>query len=105
MDAKAVGLRIKAEREKRGMTQENLAALIEISPTHISIIERGAKIPRLDTFVAIANVLNVSADALLIDVVDHATLGVASELSTAIADLPHNDQVRILKVIATLTQK
>lgn len=49
MDAKAVGQRIKAAREKKGLTQEELAALIDISPTHISVIERGTKIPRLDT--------------------------------------------------------
>ena len=68
MDAKAVGQRIKAAREKKGLTQEELAALIDISPTHISVIERGTKIPRLDTFVAIANVLEMSSDSLLVDV-------------------------------------
>ena len=73
MDAKAVGQRIKTAREKKNMTQEDLAALVDISPTHVSVIERGSKIPRLDTFVAIANVLEVSADSLLVDVVDHAT--------------------------------
>lgn len=54
MDAKAVGQRIKAAREKKNLTQEDLAALIDISPTHVSVIERGTKVPRVDTFVAIA---------------------------------------------------
>lgn len=76
MDARAVGQRIKAAREKKNMTQEDLAACIDISPTHVSVIERGTKIPRMDTFVAIANVLGVSADDLLVDVVDRATAGV-----------------------------
>ncbi len=56
MDAKAVGQQIKTAREKKYDT-EDLAALVDISPTHVSVIERGSKIPRLDTFVAIANVL------------------------------------------------
>ena len=64
MDGKAVGRRIKEAREKRHLTQEELAARIDISPTHVSVIERGTKIPRLDTFVAIANALEVSGDAL-----------------------------------------
>ena len=72
VDAKAVGQRIKAAREKKSMTQEDLAARINISPTHVSVIERGTKIPRIDTFVAIANVLEVSADELLVDVVNCA---------------------------------
>ena len=105
MNAKAVGQRIKAEREKRELTQENLAALIDISPTHMSVIERGSKIPRLDTFVAIANVLGVSADTLLIDVVDKATSSVASALSESIDKLSLDDQMRILKVVATLPEK
>ena len=46
MDGKAVGRRIKEAREKRHLTQEELAARIDISPTHVSVIERGTKIPR-----------------------------------------------------------
>ena len=105
MDAKAVGQRIRAAREKKNLTQEELAALIEISPTHMSVIERGAKIPRLDTFVAIANVLEVSADSLLIDVVEHAAVNVASELSAAIENLPHKEKMRVLKVVNALLEK
>ena len=40
MDVKAVGQRIKTARERKNMTQEDLAALIDISPAHISVIER-----------------------------------------------------------------
>lgn len=99
MDAKAVGQRIKAAREKKSMT---LAARINISPTHVSVIERGTKIPRIDTFVAIANVLEVSADELLVDVVNCAANGVASNLSAAIEVLPHEEKMRVLKVVAAL---
>ena len=105
MDARAVGQRIKAAREKKNMTQEDLAACIVISPTHVSVIERGTKIPRMDTFVAIANVLGVSADDLLVDVVDRATAGVASELSAAIEALPHEERMRVLKVVSVLVDR
>ena len=105
MDAKAVGQRIKAAREKKNMTQEDLAARIDISPTHVSVIERGTKIPRVDTFVSIANVLGVSADELLVDVVDRASVGVASELSAAIDALPHEEKMRVLKVVSALIDR
>lgn len=62
MDLKAVGQRIKMAREAKGLTQEDLAAMVELSPTHVSVIERGLKAAKLDTFVAIANALEVSAD-------------------------------------------
>ena len=102
MDGKAVGRRIKEAREKRHLTQEELAARIDISPTHVSVIERGTKIPRLDTFVAIANALEVSGDALLLDVVDHAAESQASDLSAALEGLPWEEKRRILKVVRTL---
>lgn len=105
MDGMAVGRRIKAVREQKKITQETLASLVDISPTHMSVIERGAKVPRLDTFVAIANSLGVSADALLLDVVDHSAESVASDLVSAIDKLPHAEKVRVLKVIEVLIEK
>ena len=57
MDMKAVGRRIKMAREEKNLTQEDLASLVDISSTHISVIERGLKVVKLDTFVAIANAL------------------------------------------------
>ena len=80
MDLKAVGLRIKQAREAKNLTQENLAALVDLSPTHISVIERGMKTVRLDKFIAIANALDVSADSLLVDVVTHSVDGLANGL-------------------------
>ena len=59
MDLSAIGSRIKAARERKHLTQEDLAAIVDLSPTHISVIERGVKPPKLETFVNIANALNV----------------------------------------------
>ena len=69
MDMNAVSRRISEARKTKGLTQEDLAALAELSPTHIGVIERAAKIPSLSTFVAIANALQVSPDYLLQDVI------------------------------------
>ena len=55
MDLKAVGQRIKSAREAKNLTQEELAALVNLSPTHVSVIERGLKVTKLDTFVAIVS--------------------------------------------------
>ena len=105
MDLRDVGLRIKETRETKGLTQEELAALVDLSPTHISVIERGQKVPKLDTFVAIANALDVSADSLLIDVVAHSVTGVTNELTEKIEKLPIKEQKKIIKVIHTLLEE
>ena len=99
MDLKAVGQRIKAAREAKNLTQEELAALVNL---HVSVIERGLKVTKLDTFVAIANALDVSADALLIDVVTHSVTGVTNELSDMIGKLPKDEQKRILNAVRAL---
>ena len=65
MDLKAVGQRIKAAREAKNLTQEELAALVNLSTTHVSVIERGLKVTKLDTFVAIANALEVPVQELV----------------------------------------
>ena len=104
MDQVAIGARIKAARERVHLTQEKLAEIVDISPTHMSVIERGVKTPKLDTFVRIANALGVSADALLKDGVDHANESIMAELSIRIGRLPQKEQNRILNAIRALTE-
>ena len=99
MDLQAIGARIKATREAKGMTQEDFAAALDLSRNHISVIERGVKTVRLDKFVAIANALDVSADKLLVDVVTRSVDGVANELSQAIKKYPVDEQKRIVKAV------
>ena len=102
MNAKAFGERLKAVREAKGMTQEQLSALVDIGPNHLSALERGVKLPRLETFVAIANTLGVSADMLLFEAVSESYQGKACELSDSIAGLPPKDRTRILKTIEAI---
>ena len=104
MDQVAIGARIKAARERVHLTQEQLAEIVDISPTHMSVIERGVKTPKLDTFVRIANALGVSTDALLQDVVVPANESILAELSVRIGRLPQKDQERILNAIRALTE-
>ena len=99
MDQKAIGKRIKSAREKKGLTQEQLAEQVNLSPMHISVIERGNKLPRLETLIKIANVLDVSADTLLQDVVNNQIKLHTSEASNLIAQLYREDQRRVLAAL------
>ena len=104
MDMIAVGNRIKEAREQAHLTQEDLAEIVDISPTHMSVIERGAKTPRLDTFVKIVNALKLSSDALLQDVIPPVSDTIIAELSIRIGSLPPKEQNRILNAIRALTE-
>ena len=99
MNLKAVGIRIKEAREAKGFTQEQLAEIVGLSPTHISVIERGVKAPKLETFVEIANALGVTSDFLLLDVLDNSLQIAATELSEQIKRLSPKEQQKILAQI------
>ena len=99
MNLKAVGRRFKAARERKHLTQEQLAEIVDLSPMHVSVIERGVKPPKLETFVALANALEVSADELLQDTVDLAMESKSSEIATRVKSLPRQDQQKLLSAI------
>ena len=80
-----IGSRIKAARENKKITQEELSALLDMSTTHISVIERRVKQPKLKTFIRVANVLGVSADRLLMDVIEDPADVVTGELAKSIS--------------------
>ena len=104
MDQKAIGRRIKAARERKGVTQEELAEEVDLSPMHVSVIERGVKLPKLETLINIANVLDVSADVLLQDVVNNQTKLCASEASELFLRLRREDQRRALAVLRSFVE-
>ena len=90
MDTKAIGERIRIAREERCITQLELAKKVGCTSQHISAIERGAKTPTLETFVAIATALRVPADVLLQDVLPEWWATWEQEIDRVLAPLlPH----------------
>ncbi|MDP2383709.1 MAG: helix-turn-helix transcriptional regulator [Nitrospirota bacterium] len=60
MDIKrAVGKRIKIVRQRNGLTQDQLAEQVGLSPKYISGIERGVENPTMDILIRLAKVLGV----------------------------------------------
>ena len=105
MDLKSIGQRIKQARKAKGLTQEQLAEIIGLSASHISVIERGIKMPRLETLVEILNILKIDANFILADVLSVSNEIVSSLLSSKLSALPGNKQKKILRVLDTLIQE
>ncbi|MEK7477566.1 MAG: helix-turn-helix transcriptional regulator [Candidatus Coatesbacteria bacterium] len=59
-----LGLRVRAERRRLGLTQERLAERLRLSANFIAHLEKGSRQPSLDTIVALARVLGVSISRL-----------------------------------------
>lgn len=67
VDNERVGSLIKTARNNCGMTQEQLAEAVDVTPAFIGHIERGSKSLSLTTLVRISKTLNLSMDYLLSD--------------------------------------
>jgi len=65
LDLKDIGARIKYYRVKCSLSQEELAEKTNTSRVFISLLEKGTRLPSLETIVGIANAMSVSADDLL----------------------------------------
>ena len=102
MDQIALGKRIKAARKAAGLTQEELAAAVDYSVEHMSVVERGVKPPKLEKLVTIANVLHIGADELLQDTLESATVIQASELSRKLDTLSPALQRKVMNILDTL---
>lgn len=105
MESKTIGYRIKQARERLKITQEQLGEIIGCTTQHISAMERGVKLPRLDTFLCIANALHVSSDFLLQDCLEYAPNSLGIEFASAISPLPNDIQLRILNAVQAFLQK
>ncbi len=61
------GSRVRTIREQAGLTREQLAEMIERSPTFVADVERGSVGVSIQTLIKICEVLNISSDRLLWD--------------------------------------
>lgn len=71
MKLDTIGKNIRKFREIKKLRQEDLAEKTDLTTNYIGMIERGEKIPSLETFINILNSLGVSADMVLSDVLDN----------------------------------
>ena len=102
MGLESIGKNIRKFRHHRGLRQEDLAEITGLSTNYIGAVERGEKIPSLETFIDILNALSVSADMVLSDVLQEGYQVKATKLSDQMKDLPVKDQKRIFDVIEVL---
>ena len=63
-----IGKAIRYNRKKKGLSQYELAELTNLSPSYISEIETGKKVPSIDTLLNIADALDVDLWDLLIPI-------------------------------------
>ncbi len=63
--AASFGANLASVRERTGITQEELSFRASLHRTEIGLLERGGRIPRIDTLAKLAGALGVPTSSLL----------------------------------------
>jgi transcriptional regulator with XRE-family HTH domain len=63
--ARRFGQNLRSIREEAGLSQERLGLRASLHRTEIGLLERGARVPRIDTLVKLACGLDIGADLLI----------------------------------------
>ena len=61
----SIAAKIREERERAGLTQEELAAKAKVNPVTISVWENGRRVPKIASLEKLAAALNVSVNNLI----------------------------------------
>ena len=101
MDKLTMGDRIKEIRKKRSFTQEQLAEKLDISVEYVSQIERGLKMPSMQMFIKLVEVLDVSADYLLRDIVSTHDMYGNKQIASKLEKLTPKQRVALEAIIDT----
>lgn len=102
MNNKKIGAKIRECRKACGLGQSELADKVGISTRYLGDIERGAKIPKLATFIDLLNAMNASADYVLIEELNSAYKLQTSELEKSLEELEITDRNLALNLLKTI---
>ena len=105
MKLDTIGKNIRKFRLAKKLRQEDLAERTSLTANYIGMVQRGEKIPSLETFIKILNALGVSGDMVLVDVLDTEYTVKNSMLNEKLEKLAPEDWNRIYEVIDTLVKQ
>ena len=99
-----LGPRLKDARVKKGMTIQRLADEVGVMGNYISQMENGDKMLSMDTFIRLANALDVTADDLLCDYLNAEKQVVNKKVNVDISSLDKSQQRFIEQLVALIIQ-
>lgn len=102
LDNSKIGLRIRYARNRAGITQEQLADILNVSRIQVVFLENGMRGASLEVLVNIANALNVPISDLLADHLNRAESISNMELLRIILDCTEQEEKIITKVAKAL---
>ena len=94
-----IGRKIRTLRINRQMTQEDLAFMLETSPSYVSNIENGKKKPSLKKLGEISDIFGVSINDLL-----SVSISFEDEFSEMVSLCPPDKRKQLLESLSSIIQ-
>lgn len=96
---------IRNERKNKRITQEELAEMLEVSPTHVKHIESGHRKPSIEILFEITKILNISLDGVVFSKNESARTDTREKVNRLL-DVSDEASLRfILSVLEALREK
>jgi len=87
LDKVTLGCRLREARLQKGYTQQVLAERAGVGNVYLGEVERGLKMPSLNTFIKIVETLDISADFLLRDELTAGKAYIYDEITLKLQDI------------------
>lgn len=93
------GRMVRKTRLENGLSMTELANLVGTSVVYMGEIERGLKMPSINTFIKIINALNVSADYILRYEVNKGDLYICDDIMRKLSGLANEQKKTIISIV------
>lgn len=104
IDYKSLGARIKYYRKLKGITQQQLSELIDVVPSNVSNVERGANHISLPNLVKVANALEVSVDQLLCESLEVSNYDLKQDIAEILEDCTDKEIVILTNILRVVKE-
>ena len=104
LDYKLIGERLKKARNEKGLTQENIAEILDVSVAYLSRIETGKAQVNLKRLDELCSVLGVTNSYILEGASDKSATYLTGELNSILKDCTP-DKKELIYQIATIISK
>ena len=102
MDYRSIGSNIRKIRTQNKLRQEDVAERANLSVNYVGAVERGERLPSLETFITILNAVGASADVVLSDVLENGYEVKNSLLADRLKSLSKEELTRVYEVLDAL---
>lgn len=99
IDYIGIGSRIRKIRLNKGITQERLSEMSELTPAHFSHIETGTTKVSLPSLLQIAYALDVTLDDLVFDNLSHTKHVSLKEMDLLLADCSDEEAKALITIV------